>query len=191
MRVKERQRLFLAFPLSQPLQQGIRRFRNDNAHLQQPGFRWIPEQNLHITVFYLGPVLLRDIGKIGEQTQAVLVSKAAMTLLFQAFTLQPLRKPRMIWAQFCPDQGFVDLVHGVADVCKPYLLEQSKHHSQLIPHVTVARMRQSSDLVSLNTNITLPSVKAQQAQLWSSEPTPKGAIYTPLATFALGKTGSF
>lgn len=183
----QRQRVFLAFPLSQSVLQGIRRFRDDNVHLQQSGFRWIAEQNLHITVFYLGPVLLRDMGSVSERLPAVVGNKGPMTLLFHKFSFQPSNKPRMVWAQFFSDQRFSALVHGVADVCKPYLLERSKHYSQPIPHITIARMKHFNSSVYLNTKVALPGFRPWQAQLWLSEPTPRGAVYTPIATFALDK----
>lgn len=188
MSIKERQRVFLALPLVKSIQQGIDHFRNINSHFQQPELRWIPSSNLHMTIFYLGPVLLRDIGNISEQVRAVLAVKPCLEFVFQNFSLQPTNKPRMIWAQFCLNQNFTKLVHSIADVCQPYLLERSKHHVQPIPHVTIARMRRSVKLVNLKMDMMLPSFVAQKAELWLSESGVKGVVYTPLANFSFAKS---
>lgn len=187
MHIKERQRVFLAFPLVRSIRQGISHFRNENLHFQQSGFRWIPDANLHMTIFYLGPVLLRDIGSITEQIQAVLTVKKYVEFIFQGFSLQPSRKPRMIWAQYFLNQDFTDLVHHVSDVCQPYLLERSKHHARPIPHVTIARIKKFDSPINLKANILLPNFRAQQAELWLSASEVKGVVYTPLASFSFSK----
>jgi 2'-5' RNA ligase len=143
-----------------------------------------------MTIFYLGPILLRDIGNISQQIRAILANNKCVEFTFQGFLLQPSRKPRMIWAQFRLHQDFTDLVHRVSDVCQPYLLERSKHHAQPIPHVTIARMKLSNNPLDLKTNVMLTNFMAQKAELWSSESGAKGVFYTPLATFSFSKIGN-
>ena len=185
MSLKQRQRMFLALPLNASHQHSIQAFRRQHAQLEQPGLRWLAAENLHITVFFLGDVFVRDSSAVAGAIRSALLGFTPFSLHFEAFTLQPRKRPRMIWARFQQHALFSELATRVGVACQPYLLNQGPAHKQPIPHITVARMKSlSCDLILVN-NIKLPAVRVNRCQLWLSENRAGGTTYTSLATFKL------
>ena len=185
MSLKQRQRVFLALPLNTSHQQSIQAFRRQHEYLEQPGFRWVAAENLHITVFFLGDVLLSDSGAIDGAIRAGLVDFAPFTLHFEAFTLQPQKRPRMIWGRFHRHALFSKLAECVGAACQPYLLNRGQTHKQPIPHITVARMKSIPHAISLVNDIRLPAITIDRCELWLSESRNSRTTYSSLATFRL------
>ena len=68
-----------------------------NAFTSTQGVNWVKEQNLHLTLLFLGDV---DSNRINELS--VILEESAEKPPFQSFTsgleLFPYREPRLIWA---------------------------------------------------------------------------------------------
>lgn len=185
MNIKERQRVFLALPLSKDIQHGIQRFRHQHTHLERSGFRWIPAENLHITLFFLGDILLRETGPVCDHIRAIMVESPSMELTFKTFSVQPRKNPRMIWAQFHAHDCFADLSSRLANACQPFLLKPQQKHKKPIPHVTIARIKGFTKELAVNNELELPKLSVRCAELWLSEFGAGRTTYTPLATFDL------
>lgn len=180
---KKRLRLFIALPLSSAVREGIQQFRSHHAHLEQPGFRWLPLENLHITLFFLGPVLAKDIEPLSAALKPLIAASAPLELVFERFSAQPARQPRMLWAQFQFDKPFAELAYGLAKICRPYLLTPDKSHHKPIPHVTIARAKSFAEKPILDNESALPNLTVRRAELWQSETGPKGSVYSSLTGF--------
>ena len=185
--MKERQKVFLAVPLTSAQLAGIQTFRQRNERLQGPGFRWMVDDNLHLTVFYLGHVLLRDSGPIADAIRRVLSHCQPFQLHFSRFSLEPSKKPRMIWAQYTEDERFGALTRDVAQACQPFLLDRTQQHKRPIPHITIARLKAFAALADLVTDVALADLSIAHTELWLSETGPRRAVYTPLQRFELGR----
>ena len=186
--VKERQKVFLAVPLTSPQLAGIRSFRQGHGRLQGPGFRWMVDENLHLTVFYLGHVLLRDSGPIFDAIRSVLSHCQPFHLHFSRFSLQPARKPRMIWAQYAEDERYSALAHAVAQACQPFLLDRTRQYKRPIPHITLARIKAFAAVTELATDVSLADLRVAYTELWLSETGPRRALYTPLQRFDMARS---
>ena len=186
----KRQRTFLALPLSAEIVQGIQHFRTQQAELQHSRVRWIPPKNLHITLFFLGDVLLEETANLCRDLHSTLSPAPALKLRFERFSAQPRRKPRMIWARFSMDERFSTLARTAAEVCHPYLLENRQSHKEPIPHVTIARLKGFSREPALKTDhLTLPPLHVERAELWSSQRDQRGSLYTSMASFDFHSSG--
>lgn len=177
------QRLFLALPLDDPTREGIQLFREDNRHLQQPGFRWVAAENLHITVFFLGAVRVAEQATLGAALAPVFSAGTPLRLHFEAFTVQPRRRPRMIWGRYHTDPAFTALANAAAGACAPFLLEPPRHFPEPIPHITVARLKKPPPEP---VGRELPALAVSRVELWRSASGPRGVVYTALAGWNLG-----
>jgi 2'-5' RNA ligase len=92
----------------------------------------------------------------------------------------------MIWARYDSDDGFSLIAQHAAQVCQPYLLSNPQRHKRALPHITLARIRESAGKLALKPGIVLPRLTADHAELWMSRLDRQGSRYTSLATFGFG-----
>lgn len=172
-------RLFLGIPISKAFTTDVL----DLVNLQpnEPGIRWTPLENLHVTLVFKGNTPSFLIPELKEKLRMYFNGKPKFELLFDQFCLTPKRNPRMVWAQFQLDPLFKLLVVGVSDILK------TTHDRTPIPHITIARFKSDANYEALNLDI-LPktkSISVNEINLYQSVLKPDGAIYNILDTYTL------
>lgn len=150
------------------------------------GGKWVAEENLHITVRFLGEVgedllpALCDLGSAaaGEVTQFELV-------LDRLGAFPSPRRARVVWAGPTLDSGpFALLAHRIEEgVGRLGLPAEGK---PAYPHVTLGRLRVPQDLASLLGGAPPVSARADSLTLMRSELRPRGPLYTAVGRWPLG-----
>ena len=156
-----------------------------------PGIRWTPEDQLHLTVMFLGNVphdilenLIRLFSDGYRQTSQV-------RLEAPHWTWGPdLREARMLWMRFRAAAEFRQLVresqHWFGQI-QPY----PQQRKSPVPHVTIGRFRpQTFDpFTPLPSSDIKGSLILDKLTLWKSDLSKNGPDYTPLAHFPLRSVG--
>lgn len=164
------------------------------VHVQEvlPG-RLVSEDNLHLTVFFLGEV---DAALLDE----LHLNLSSLALPGDELTVTGLvtfggRVPRLIAAEFAKTDALKALHGKVRSSVRAAGLDLPRDRFR--PHVTLARFRQRIDPVdrrkldaalAAHAGMRLPPVSAQVLGLYSSTLTPEGPIYEELARYPLGGT---
>ena len=161
--------------------------------LRVPGIRasWVTPENMHLTLRFLGDVTL------AQRQQLV-------TLLEQAFSgtkrfpmriagtgaFPNLRRPSVVWAGMTPLEGsLADIQQQTEEAVRTIGLAPERRAFQ--PHLTLARIRDLRGVEPL-----IERVQAERdfdggeftvgsVSLFSSQLTPRGAVYTCLREFHL------
>ncbi|MRI83968.1 MAG: RNA 2',3'-cyclic phosphodiesterase [Nitratiruptor sp.] len=150
-----------------------RQIKEDFSFLQG---RWVPERNLHLTLLFLGEV--RVVESIRYRLSALRYDPIQLSIEGLGFFGSP---PRILFARVDPTP--LEPIH--TQLC--HLLDR-KPDRPFRPHITLARIRQCTRRQSLLDGIrnyegrTLGTFQLR-ISLIESQLTPKGPIYTPLATF--------
>jgi RNA 2',3'-cyclic 3'-phosphodiesterase len=105
-----------------------------------PGFRWVPAENLHLTLVFLGWV---DPGEV-EPIRSALEGAATPAAAFTARLGHPGRFPdrgkaRILWVGF---EGGAEALADLAGRARDGVAERVTDARPFRPHVTVARARQ-------------------------------------------------
>jgi 2'-5' RNA ligase len=195
-----KQRLFVGVPLTPAFQNAFRVYAmqlSESNFLENLKVRWTDEENLHLTLCFLGSYAVEHIPAISETLTRVAMDSTPFTLRFDGIAWgPPARSARMVWGNFFSDKAFSRLVHDIAQeleinlsriVGRNILLIEDR---VVIPHVTLARF---SDIPK-NVQRSLPPLggvpnhmMVHSFTLYQSILTPAGATYNPLHTFALKK----
>lgn len=166
-------RLFIAIPLPQSLRQF---FADYSKNYQLPEIRWIPAENLHITVNFLGDTDIQLIPEITKQLKQITAQIKPFVLKFDKILFgPPHRTPSMVWAEYlnCPE--YTELVKKIISITHGRF-----QHKDTIPHITLARFKNWHAVKNLkfkqpdNKKMALP---VSQCQLMESKLTPRGAVY--------------
>jgi 2'-5' RNA ligase len=192
-------RLFLAIELSDASRRVLgemsRAWREnwiEELGTECPPASWVREENLHVTLKFLGEV---------SQQQAPPLCDALGVVTGEAMRLQPHQ------IECLPERGAVrvisagvagdlDKLHGLLDgieqACEP--LGFARERRRYRPHITLARVRpflppytRTSLTKAGATHLPAPQFLAGEFVLMQSHLHPNGARYIPLARFPLAK----
>lgn len=175
-------RLFVAIELPDDLKTALGRLRTD-----VPGARWVPPEQLHLTLAFLGEVEEETVGKLGERLS--LIHTPPFQLSFSGTGCFPnRRRPRVLWAGLEPHPRLLHLaagVHGAVLACG--IPQEERPFS---PHITLARFkvpasRETGNFLDQHQKTDLPHLSVQEFTLFQSKLTSQGAVHTPIRNFAL------
>ena len=158
--------------------------------------RWVPSQNIHLTLKFLGDVSLANI----ETLQRVLAGEAArhapFTFTVGGFGAFPnTRWPRVLWVGVQAPAALNTAQHGIE--AETQRLGYTGEERPFSPHLTLGRVsnnaspqeaRRLSDALAQVKIGELGQVMVKSVYLYRSDLNPGGATYTPLASFPLGNS---
>ena len=155
-------------------------------HHSHPGVRWLPAENLHVTVLFLGDVEEELIDGLTASLRAA----AAFTDPFELEILHvrpaPERRPRMLWALVGASEPLLRLshdLHAAARAAAPGRKSPLRGYG----HITLARFRNRPDgLAPMPLELAEPRFAVEQVLLMRSQLLPGGARYHTLAGIPLG-----
>ena len=177
-------RMFLGIPIPLDIGSHITHFRRQFTPSSQ--IRWVPDAQLHITVYFLGNVPEERIPNLIELFHEILRKHASFELILDRFVYAPrLKNPRMIWLRLQKSAAFRELVQ---DIHSLYMqIEQQQQRKSPIPHITLARLRNFSpeDWVNMDMKVPRVSMPIQTLILWESQLSPSGATYIPVQQYEL------
>lgn len=166
--------------------------------LKSPRFdfvRWVPAENIHITLKFLGNISSAQIHGIVDVMEE-------LSKKFEPFELEVggvgafpnLRNPRVLWVGLGGDIDRLQVLHTSLEE-KLIRLGFTKESRVFTPHLTLARLREHvsadqrhafSDLISrrsvwLGCRFVVAAMSLMKSQLL-----PSGAVYTRMARTSLG-----
>lgn len=176
-------RLFAALSLPEQL-----RLRLTGLRGQIPGARWVPAENMHLT--------LRFIGELDEHT-AEDVHDALARIAADPFELQlsgvghfeSRGQVRALWAGVARNDALMHFQSRIEVACQRAGLapESRRYH----PHVTLARCRDTSlarigPFIAEHAGFSAPAFRVESFALYSSSLGQSGSVYTPEMQYPLG-----
>ena len=183
-------RVFLAIPVNYEIVGAIRSFISlntpqlDKKSLKK--FRWIREENLHVTILFIGEVEEKLIPQIIDRVFEVILEKKSFELEFDDFrSAADPKYPRMIWAAFKQSPEFTKLHNQMIEAVQP-IARVDASRKDPVPHITVARYNPVRNPEWL---LKQPFQKKNQVvrsfELWQSNFSKEGVSYESLASFDL------
>jgi len=175
-------RLFIAIELPTGLKSELGRLR---ANI--PGVRWVPTEQIHLTLAFLGEVDEEAAVKLTAQLAEIRAD--AFKLSFGGIGCFPDRqRPRVIWIGVIPEPGLLRLATAVQQSAHTAgILLEERHFS---PHITLARLKLPAvdDLrafLDQQHRITLEPFAVREFTLFQSKLTSQGAMHSQIRSFPL------
>ena len=184
-------RTFLALPLDEEI---VERLVEVQRSLASAGarVRWVNEKNLHLTIKFLGDVTDEQLGDVCRVAEEVASQIEPFEFSVSSVTsVPPAGAMRMVWVGIDEQTGRLEKLHE--------LLEESyarmgfkKENRSFRSHLTLGRVKSGQNVKQLRaavaeiaeTNFGITSVN--EMIVFSSELTPDGPIYSPMAKVKLG-----
>jgi 2'-5' RNA ligase len=188
-------RTFLALDLDD----GIRQRLTDAAReLSDPAakIRWVAEQNLHVTLKFLGDIPDERVAEVCSLAAEAASHVEPFDFDVKGIVCVPARKGqlRMLWVGVEEPTGRMADLHTELELAMSSV-GVAQENRAFKPHVTLARVKfipgvaRFREAASAFARTPFGTQHARQLAVYSSELTPRGAIYTSLAKACLGGEG--
>ena len=179
-------RTFLALELPQTVRNKLSahvELISGHDNLQQ--IRWLPKENYHLTLAFLGNVDYVLIRSLQLKLEQNLSYNKAVPFRFSEITPFPFSgTPKIAAAMLERSEELMQLQNSVANCVRAFGI--SLERRRFTPHVTLGRLKSRSrkSLTFQPQQIFLEGV-SEKVIILQSELTPKGAVYTSLGQISL------
>jgi 2'-5' RNA ligase len=152
-----------------------------------PGARWVPTDQLHLTLRFIGEVNGNLFKDIKDMLSSVAAAPFAMRLKGVGH-FPPRKRPRVIWVGIEANDSLLRLRGKIESILVRGGLEpEGRKYS---PHITVARLKdtpavKAGNFIAANGLFASPLFTVHEFLLYSSKLTAKGAIHTIEAAYPL------
>lgn len=179
-------RTFIAIPLPEPVVAALEEAQRQLA-AAGADVRWVERENLHLTLKFLGQVEDRHVNTVCTIVQQAAESVEAFDFDIRGLTsVPPSGQMRMVWAGVADDTGRLAILHDELDTRFAGMGFQEETRD-FHPHLTLGRVKSGKNIPQLRTAVRQYAgtdfglCPADELVVFSSELTPSGPIYTPLA----------
>lgn len=187
-------RIFVAVPLNAALREAAAGLRSRLNSAAAP-LRWVPPENLHLTLKFLGEIAEGRVVKVTDAARAVAgrAQRFSITLGGMGAFPSPTR-PQVVWVGI--GQGAEELTALARDL--DTALGRMKFPKELRPfrpHLTVARAKHTGPMPDLArplgelAGVVVGSQTVDALFVMESRLSPASAIYRPVEEVRLGEAG--
>lgn len=133
-------RLFVGVPPSDEARSVLARYMAAMKPSLPAEARWVPEENLHFTVLFIGNVPEQDVGAIARGLDRAVAPVRPFKLgLGEVGTFPGRGRARVLWVGALPGEaGLADVVSRVGEALRPWVEPEGRPFSA---HLTLARFK--------------------------------------------------
>jgi RNA 2',3'-cyclic 3'-phosphodiesterase len=172
-------RLFVALPLPAESRAALAAWAGRCG--AQPGLRWTPTDQLHITLHFLGEVGEDRVAGVGEALAGIHLPAFSVTLA----RVEVLGRAGVLVAAAEPIPPLLSLAHAVQSRLASFTAKSEERAFR--PHVTLARARRGAAAPKSRSLPPLPELRfmAKCFRLYCSELRQEGAVHTVIREWQL------
>ena len=133
--------------------------------------RWVPPQNVHLTLKFLGDVSSSNLDLIKQMMTAEVAQQRCFEMQVEGIGSFPSsRRPRVIWVGLHAPAALESLQRGIESASAR--LGYTSEEKSFSPHLTVGRVKQ---------NLSAPEIQRIRAALEETKIGPLGLVYVDAA----------
>jgi len=178
--------LFVSIPVPSAVAKVLSSIVQNNKEL--PDFKWIPVENYHITLFYIGRMKTEVLPEVQSVLFHFFKNIASFKLTFHEIRImQKKGRDSMIWAKFAENIYFELCACKIRKVLLS-LTELDPFFQKPMPHITLARLNHTAALheISLSIKKNRFLIPVRYCELSESNRIDNQVFYKKIATFYLG-----
>jgi 2'-5' RNA ligase len=192
-------RAFIAIELSPEIQAHLEQVLTQlKGQLQGVPVRWVPAENIHLTLKFLGDVSLTNLDMLKKIVRGVSLTHHSFEISAGGLGAFPkVHRPRVLWVGLETPPELASLQHGI-DV-ETARLGYAREDRPYSPHLTIGRVSRNATTADLGSIASvlensrvgyLGAASVTVVHLFRSDLKPGGAVYTPLFAAPLKERSS-
>lgn len=158
--------------------------------LRTDSIKWVDEQSIHLTLFFLGDTPTDMISSISKKLECELQNFSSFKLRLQGFgTFGNPQMPKVIWIGLSTSEQLLLLKEKVNAIISDFGFDEP--NGKFSPHLTLGRVKHiksSNELrtfISSNKSEILQETVIDKVIFYQSTLRPEGPIYKPLKVVKL------
>lgn len=182
-------RSFVAIDLPPKIQKRLRNVSKDlQNRLERVPVRWVPVENIHLTLKFLGDVSESNLEVLKDVLQTVVAGHRTFEISVGGLGAFPkAKRPRVIWIGVEAPQDLSAVQHSIE--AEATRLGYAPEKRPFSPHLTLARVsrnansrdiRQVAEVLNSSKIGYLGVARIQAVHLYRSDLQPGGAVYSGL-----------
>ncbi len=183
-------RTFVAIELPSPIKVRIEKLIHRFQSFQQ--YRWTTEENLHLTLNFIGNVTQQDISPLCRAIESHIASTPGFAVQLEGCGAFPkIDRPRIVWLGVT--EGSIQL-QAIYSRIEQLLLEQKypRDRHPFRPHITIGRLKREGRFptemkgaINAETKIEIGAFDVNEVTIYESVLEKSGPRYTPISRFKL------
>ncbi|WP_339668862.1 RNA 2',3'-cyclic phosphodiesterase [Dasania marina] len=184
-RKREVIRAFIALSIAETLERQLSLHAQSLAlQLNREALRWVPSENYHITLAFLGDIKSQDLAKLETIMDAVASHHPITTLQIDDVQWFPsVHKPRLLVATVAANSALQKLQQALVNQLRQHGFAVENRHFR--PHISLARAGRQQQAKKFQLLLSDLNTDMDELVLFESKLTPKGSRYTALAAALL------
>ena len=182
-------RCFIAIEIPETIKKSIAAIIDN---LKKSDVKWVSEENIHITLQFLGETEESLIPDIKGALYKILAPYSHFYIKIADVGCFPSgKRPRVIWVGIKESQSLINLYKDISNEMVKFGYQ--KEERGFTPHVTIGRVKSNRNLRELLSRLDelkftdFPDFEVQNIKLMKSELKPSGAKYYSLAEIPFGR----
>ena len=191
-------RAFIAIDLPPDVQDCLEQVSAQlKEQLGEKSVRWVPVQNIHLTLKFLGDVSLQNLTVLKEILSAEVITQKPMEVSVGRLGAFPKKlRPRVVWVGIEAPQELMSLQRGIE--ARAIKVGYPKDKREFFPHLTLGRVsrnatpeevRKIGETISASKIGFLGVARVQSVHLYKSDLLPTGAVYTKMFSAPMENLG--
>ncbi|OFX24260.1 MAG: 2'-5' RNA ligase [Bacteroidetes bacterium GWA2_31_9b] len=160
------------------------------SKLKGEKINWVDNQNMHITLFFLGETEEKQISEIGRKLQDIVREIKPFVFICKGLgVFKNINDPRVIWIGIKKSDDLNFLKQKVDMLMHNFGFEIESHNFK--PHLTLGRIKHVknkailAELIEKYSEYTFQDVSVNEGIFYESILTSQGAIYKKIQTFKM------
>ena len=187
MKINLERRVFIGIPIGGKIKSILPSLKT-SIHSSRDIIRWIPPENIHLTLSFLGNISDQDIPNIVQSLENCITSKYFKIIIESTGVFPSVNYPKILWIGIGKGADELTLLQKEIERSVRKFKEISRKE-KFKPHITIAKIRRSrlniDVLPFLNTVYSPIELDINSICLYESILLPKGTRYTVLTEFPL------
>ncbi len=180
-------RLFIAFPLSAGLKKKIAFLEKKIGQKFKAELHWIPLENLHLTVLFLGHLNYEDYLKIGNIFENFSFSYQNLEAKIKKIDYGPPGTKRMIWLYLEKNKSLEEIKKYFEKEIIDKNIKFKQEERDFLPHINLIRLKNLKNLPVIKEELNW-LIEFKEICLFQSILRKEGAEYEKLKTIFLKET---